>query len=100
MYILHIETSTAVCSVALSRDRTLVAFLDLEEGMNHTAQLSPIISQLIQSASIKPTDLGAIAVSSGPGSYTGLRVGSSTAKAMAYSLGIPLIAVPTLITLA
>jgi len=100
MYILHIETSTAVCSVALSRDRTLVAFQDMEEGMNHTARLAPAISQLLQSASIKPTDLGAIAVSSGPGSYTGLRVGSSTAKAMAYSLGIPIIAVPTLMSLA
>ena len=100
MYILHIETSTAVCSVALSRDRTLVAFQDLEEGMNHTARLAPAISELLHTASIKPTDLAAIAVSSGPGSYTGLRVGSSTAKAMAYSLGIPIIAVPTLLSLA
>ena len=100
MYILHIETSTAVCSVALSQDRTLVAFQDMEEGMNHTARLAPAISELLHSAGIKPTDLGAIAVSSGPGSYTGLRVGSSTAKAMAYSLGIPIIAVPTLLSLA
>lgn len=100
MYILHIETSTAVCSVALSRDRTLVAFLDMEEGMNHTARLAPAISELLHTAGIKPTDLGAIAVSSGPGSYTGLRVGSSTAKAMAYSLSIPIIAVPTLLSLA
>ena len=67
MYILHIETSTAVCSVALSRDRTLVAFQDLEEGMNHTARLAPAISELLHTASIKPTDLAAIAVSSGPG---------------------------------
>lgn len=100
MYILHIETSTAICSVALSQGNSLVTYKDLEEGMNHTAQLAPIISQMIQSASLKPTDLGAISVSSGPGSYTGLRVGSSTAKAMAYSLGIPLISVPTLISLA
>ncbi len=100
MYILHIETSTAVCSVALSRDQNLVAFQDMEEGMNHTARLAPAISELLHTASIKPTDLGAIAVSSGPGSYTGLRVGSSTAKAMAYSLSIPIIAVPTLLSLA
>lgn len=100
MYILHIETSTAICSVALSQGTTLLAYKDLEEGMNHTVQLAPVISHLIQSASIKPTDLGAIAISSGPGSYTGLRVGSSTAKAMAYSLGIPLISVPTLVSLA
>ena len=100
MYILYIETSTAVCSVALSRDHALVAYQDMEEGMNHTARLAPAISELLQRASIKPTDLEAIAVSSGPGSYTGLRVGSSTAKAMAYSLGIPIIAVPTLAALA
>jgi len=100
MYILHIETSTAVCSVALSQGETLVAFQDMEEGMNHTATLAPAISALLHSAGIKPTDLGAIAVSSGPGSYTGLRVGSSTAKAMAYSLGIPIIAIPTLMSLA
>ncbi len=100
MYILHIETSTAVCSVALSRDRILVAFQDMEEGMNHTARLAPAISELLDSEGVKPKDLGAIAVSSGPGSYTGLRVGSSTAKAMAYSLSIPIIAVPTLLSLA
>lgn len=100
MYILHIETSTAVCSVALSQGQALVAFQDMEEGMNHTARLAPAINELLHAASIKPTDLGAISVSSGPGSYTGLRVGSSTAKAMAYSLGIPIIAIPTLTSLA
>lgn len=100
MYILHIETSTAVCSVALSRDGQLVASHDMEDGMNHTALLAPAIEQLLHSVSLVPDDLGAIAVSSGPGSYTGLRVGSSTAKAMAYSLGIPLIAIPTLMAMA
>lgn len=100
MYILHIETSTSNCSVALSRDQMLIGCLDTKEGMNHTARLAPVIESLLSEHGLSPKELGGIAVSSGPGSYTGLRVGSSTAKAMAYSLGIPLIAVPTLSSLA
>jgi len=100
MYILHIETSTIICSVALSKGSAMLEYLDIEEGMNHAALLAPAIERLLQSASIRPADLDAIAVCSGPGSYTGLRVGSSTAKAMAYSLGKPLIAIPTLQALA
>ncbi|HSF90460.1 MAG TPA: tRNA (adenosine(37)-N6)-threonylcarbamoyltransferase complex dimerization subunit type 1 TsaB [Saprospiraceae bacterium] len=100
MYILHIETSTVVCSVALSKGPTLLECIDMEDGMNHAALLAPTIERLLQSASIKPSDLDAIAVCSGPGSYTGLRVGSATAKAMAYCLGKPLIAIPTLQALA
>ncbi len=100
MYILHIETSTKICSVALSRGDTLLGYLYHNEGMNHTAILTPCIQQLLKSSAIHPSDLGAIAVSSGPGSYTGLRVGSSTAKAIAYSLNIPIVAVPTLSALA
>src|SRR5688572_15917081 len=100
MYILHIETSTVVCSVALSNGYNLLENTSIVDGMNHAAQLSPTIEALLQSASIKPSDLDAIAVCSGPGSYTGLRVGSATAKAMAYSLGKPLITIPTLQALA
>jgi tRNA threonylcarbamoyladenosine biosynthesis protein TsaB len=100
MYILHIETSTSNCSIALSLDQSLMSCHDMKEGMNHTAKLAPAIQALLLENGIGPKDLGAIAVSSGPGSYTGLRVGSSTGKAMAYSIGIPLIAVPTLSALA
>ena len=100
MYILHIETSTKICSIALSRGEELVGTLDLLEGMNHTALLAPAIDQLLTSKGIQPTQLQAISVSTGPGSYTGLRVGSSTAKAMAYTLQIPILAVPTLLSLA
>jgi tRNA threonylcarbamoyladenosine biosynthesis protein TsaB len=100
MYILHIETSTSICSIALSQHQTILASEDMREGMNHAAILAPAILRMLQSANLEPADLAAIAVSSGPGSYTGLRVGSSTAKGMAYSLGIPLIAVPTLLALA
>ncbi len=100
MYILHIETSTKVCSVALSLDETLLNYIDLDEGMNHAAILAPAIKRLLSITNTRPGDLGAISVSSGPGSYTGLRVGCSTAKAMAYSLKIPLISIPTLMALA
>ena len=100
MYILHIETATPICSVALSQGPDLLVYRDMQEGMNHTAMLTPMIEELLKSISIRPSDLGAISVSSGPGSYTGLRVGSSTAKAMAYSLNIPILAVPTLAALA
>lgn len=100
MYILHIETSTMVCSVALSKGKSVLDAIDLQEGMNHAALLAPTIERLLQSNSVKPSDLDAIAICSGPGSYTGLRVGSATAKAMAYSLGKPLIAIPTLQALA
>ncbi len=100
MYILHIETSTKICSVAVSENDRLLEVVDMPEGMNHTALLVPAIDTILKSCQLIPGDLGAIAVSSGPGSYTGLRVGSSTAKAMAYSLKIPIIPVPTLLALA
>ncbi len=100
MYILHIETSTSVCSVALSKGGDLVVCKDMNEGMNHTALLTPAIDLLLAKENLSPADLSAIAVSSGPGSYTGLRVGSATGKAMAYALDKPLIAIPTLKMLA
>ena len=100
MYILHIETSTKICSVAISENDRLIEVIDLPEGMNHTALLAPSIDRILRSCQLIPKDLGAIAVSSGPGSYTGLRVGSSTAKAMAYSLRIQIVPVPTLEALA
>jgi len=96
MYILHIETSTTVCSVALSQDDEAIGWKDKGEDMNHTAILPPMIVEILEKNNLTVHDLGAISISSGPGSYTGLRVGSSTAKSMAYSLGIPLISVPTL----
>jgi tRNA threonylcarbamoyladenosine biosynthesis protein TsaB len=100
MYILHIETSTSICSIALSKDDELIAYRDMNEGMNHAAILAPAIQQLLNSENVLPEELTAIAVSSGPGSYTGLRVGGATGKAMAYALGKPLIAIPTLKALA
>ncbi len=100
MYILHIETATKVCSVALSQDDRLLDYRDLSEGMNHTALLVPSIEALMTRLGIRMDELGAVAVSSGPGSYTGLRVGGSTGKGIAYGLKIPLVQVPTLLALA
>jgi tRNA threonylcarbamoyladenosine biosynthesis protein TsaB len=96
MYILHIETSTKVCSVAISQDDQMLDYEEQKEAMNHASALAPMIANQLIRQGLLPGDLGAVSVSSGPGSYTGLRVGSSAAKAFAYSLNIPLVAVPTL----
>lgn len=96
MVILHIETSTNVCSVALSENSICLFSKSNADGMNHAALLSVFIAEALEV--IKPDEkkLDAVAVSSGPGSYTGLRIGVSTAKGLCYGYGIPLIAVSTL----
>ncbi len=98
--ILCIETSTTVCSVALSCDGKLLFVREVSEGYVHAEKLLPFISEIINESKIKLKDIHAIAVSSGPGSYTGLRIGVSTAKGLCYALDIPLIAVSTLQSLA
>ena len=95
-HILHLETSTKVCSVALSKDGQLVAFLDqIADGYIHGEALTLMISSVLQQAELKLKDLLAISYSKGPGSYTGLRIGLSTAKGLCFALGIPLIGLPT-----
>jgi tRNA threonylcarbamoyladenosine biosynthesis protein TsaB len=96
MYILHIETSTKVCSIAISKEDQVLEWEDKGDAMNHAAILAPMIEEMLRRCGLSARDLGGVSVSSGPGSYTGLRVGGSTAKSFAYSLNIPLIAVPTL----
>lgn len=96
MTILHIETSTHVCSVALSYNGECVFVKQHSEGMNHAVMLSPFIDEALNFAKLKQLTLEAVAVSEGPGSYTGLRIGVSTAKGLCYGLEIPLIAVDTL----
>jgi tRNA threonylcarbamoyladenosine biosynthesis protein TsaB len=94
--LLHIETSTNVCSVALSEAGKCIFSISNSEGMNHAALLSLFIEKGMSVLSEKNRNLNAIAVSEGPGSYTGLRIGVSTAKGLCYGLDIPLIAVNTL----
>ena len=96
MIILNIETSTNVCSVALSKDTTCLFSKSNAEGMNHAALLSVFIAEALEVLKSTGNKLDAVAVSSGPGSYTGLRIGVSTAKGLCYGYGIPLIAVSTL----
>lgn len=98
--ILHIETSTAVCSVALAKEGKQIALQENNEGLNHSVLLGAYIDELLQKNRLTAYDLDAVAVSMGPGSYTGLRIGVSMAKGICFGAGKPLIAVPTLQALA
>ncbi|MGM0581917.1 MAG: tRNA (adenosine(37)-N6)-threonylcarbamoyltransferase complex dimerization subunit type 1 TsaB [Bacteroidota bacterium] len=95
-YILSIETSTPICSVAIHSDGKLLANADLYLEKSHSNSLNPLIEQLLKHCDLKMTDINSIAVSSGPGSYTGLRIGLSTAKGLCYALEIPLISISSL----
>jgi len=97
--ILNIETSTNVCSVALTYDGYVIGQREDYQGRNHAALLSGYIQAMLDVAKEKELKLDAIAVSIGPGSYTGLRIGLSEAKGLAYALGIPLIGIDTLQTM-
>jgi tRNA threonylcarbamoyladenosine biosynthesis protein TsaB len=94
--ILIIETSTEVCSVALSKEGKILDLIETKEGQNHARLVAVFTETLLQRNNIKSSDLAAVAVSKGPGSYTGLRIGVSTAKGICYALNIPLIAIGTL----
>ncbi|MEM6643805.1 MAG: tRNA (adenosine(37)-N6)-threonylcarbamoyltransferase complex dimerization subunit type 1 TsaB [Bacteroidota bacterium] len=94
--ILSIETSTNVCSAALHQEGTPIASSLHEVEKSHSSLLPGIALEICQSAGKTMRMLDAVAISSGPGSYTGLRIGISTAKGFAFTLGIPLIAVPTM----
>ncbi len=100
-YILCIETSTTNCSVSLALDgRVLVSKEDYNTKYSHAERLHHFIDLIIKEAGLTFNDLDAVAVSKGPGSYTGLRIGVSTAKGLCYGLDIPLISVETLYSLA
>lgn len=98
--ILSIETAVSVCSVAVHEEGRLMGIIELHQDNVHGKKLVPIISHLLNELDISKRDLHAIAVSQGPGSYTGLRIGVSTAKGLAYALGLPLIGIDTLDALA
>ncbi len=94
--ILQIDTSTTICSVALSENGETLAVIDLDEPNAHAAKLTILIAEILKQTNRSMQDLSAVAVSMGPGSYTGLRIGVSTAKGLCYALDIPLIAINTL----
>jgi len=94
--ILVIETSTEVCSIALTIDGLLVDCTESKEGKTHAQLVTVYAEGLLSRNNIKPEDLVAVAVSKGPGSYTGLRIGVSTAKGICFARHIPLIAIGTL----
>ncbi|MFI3294483.1 MAG: tRNA (adenosine(37)-N6)-threonylcarbamoyltransferase complex dimerization subunit type 1 TsaB [Rikenellaceae bacterium] len=98
--ILSIECGTAVCSVGLGIDGALVSLRESDATRNHASDLAMYIEEVLDENQIRSGELDAVAVGSGPGSYTGLRIGSSTAKGLAYSLGKPLIVVDSLLALA
>lgn len=96
MTILNIETSGKICSVAITMDGALELQLDDDSGMQHANKLAPFVDKCMNELRRREIKLDAVAVSMGPGSYTGLRIGLSLAKGLAFSLGIPLIGVDTL----
>jgi tRNA threonylcarbamoyladenosine biosynthesis protein TsaB len=93
--ILCIETATTVCSVALSTDEKIFS-REINEGFSHAEKLTVFIDEVVRDSKLRYKDLNAVAVSNGPGSYTGLRIGISAAKGLCFALDIPLISVSTL----
>ena len=94
--ILLIDTSTSLCSAALAVDGKVVASRESTEARAHAAMTAPFVKQVLADGGLRASDLDAVCVSAGPGSYTGLRVGVSTAKGICFAAGIPLLAVGTL----
>ena len=94
--ILHIETSTEVCSVALSQDGASIFSKEDFKGPSHATELGVFVDEALSFADSHAIPVDAVAVSCGPGSYTGLRIGVSMAKGICYGLGVPLIGLPTL----
>jgi tRNA threonylcarbamoyladenosine biosynthesis protein TsaB len=95
-YLLNIESTSTVCSVAVSENNTLLAIKEINDGFTHAENLHLFIQSVMRQAGLTLSQLHAISISSGPGSYTGLRIGYASAKGLAYALNIPLIKVDTL----
>jgi tRNA threonylcarbamoyladenosine biosynthesis protein TsaB len=96
-YLLHLETATKVCSVAISLNGEVLSLKESsKDGYIHSESLTLFIEEVLVDAGITLQDLSAISVSAGPGSYTGLRIGLSTAKGLCFALNIPLISIDTL----
>jgi tRNA threonylcarbamoyladenosine biosynthesis protein TsaB len=99
-YLLAIETATSICSVALAKNGKVIALRESIDAYAHSKVLTVFIEELVEEAGIEKKELSGIIVSDGPGSYTGLRIGISVAKGLAYALDIPIVTVPTLVGIA
>ena len=98
--ILHLETSTEICSIAISANHQILGEATEMSGFAHSAKGTMMIEDCLKQAGLKISDLDAVSISEGPGSYTGLRVGFAMAKGLCFANDIPLICIPTLRTLA
>ncbi len=96
IHILCIETSTTVCSVCVTADEKVIYFREINNGFSHAENLHGFIEEVLKESNLTFSQLSAVAVSKGPGSYTGLRIGVSAAKGLCYALNIPLISIDTL----
>ncbi len=97
---LCIETGTDVCSAALSLNGKLIALRESDEGHDHARNIALFVDEMLRENELTPEDLDAVAIGRGPGSYTGLRIGTAFAKGLCYGLDIPLVAVDSLESLA
>lgn len=101
VFLLHLETSTKVCSVALSKNGELVSLKENnEDHFSHGELLTLFVDEVMKNAGIAYTNLAGVSIASGPGSYTGLRIGTSTAKGFCYALNLPLLVIDSLESLA
>lgn len=94
--ILCIETGTDICSVGIAKDGEMISLRESSEGRDHASRVGLFVKEVLEQIEITPSDLDAVAIGMGPGSYTGLRIGVSFAKGMCYALGKPLIAIGSL----
>ena len=97
--ILCIETATNICSVSLCHNSNVISIRESREDKSHSSTLTVFIKEILKENKITPDVLDAVSVSKGPGSYTGLRIGISVAKGIAYASGLPLIAISTLFSM-
>lgn len=95
---LNIETSTTLCSVSVGKNDECVDFSEIDDGVYHAEKLHVLIKELLEKNNLSINEIDVIGISSGPGSYTGLRIGAAAAKTLAYALNVPLIAVSSLQT--
>lgn len=97
--IVCIETATSLCSVALCSREKIIATRESDEGKSHASMLTVFIGEILKENGLRAADLEAVAVGKGPGSYTGLRIGVSVAKGLAYGASLPLIGIETTMTM-